>query len=376
MEFKLTKNSEPISFRKRNGSRQSGTVGLDIEAGSIAASELGGGGALGPTAIAPLPKGTFADGEIRDPEALTQALRSLFKERNLSRNVRLGIANQAVVVRTLKLPLIEDEQELESAIRFQAHDQIPMPLDQAVLDYRVLRRQPGPEGEKQMDVLVVAARRDMITGLLGTLRAAGLNPSAIDLSAFGMIRALSEAHGNAPAQADELPQAGALPGATVLYCYLGAATNLVVANDQDCLFTRISPVGVESIAESVAEKEGVSLDDAREWLLDIGLDEPIDQNFGEGHDRAAVVRSQLADGADKLLNELRLSLDYYGAQEGALPIERVVVCGLGSRVPGLVQRLQDGLGRPIEVRTPSALSHLDDEDAARLTISYGLALEG
>jgi type IV pilus assembly protein PilM len=384
MEFKLTKNSEPISFRKKHGSRLPSTVGLDIEANSIAASELGGGGTLGRTAIAPLPKGTFTEGEIRNADALTDALRTLFKEHDLSRTVRLGIANQAVVVRTLKLPLIENEKELESAIRFQANDQIPMPLDQAVLDYRVLRRQPGPEGERQMDVLVVAARRDMITGLLGVLREAGLSPSAIDLSAFGMIRALSNGNGNgsapapAPAldeQGNEIPGTGALPGATVLYCYLGAATNLVVGNDQDCLFTRISPVGVETIAESVAEKEDISVDDAREWLLDVGLDEPVDENFGSDQERASVVRAELEDGAAKLLNELRLSLDYYGAQEGALPIEQVVVCGLGSKIPGLVERLQDGLGRPIEVRTPAALSHLDDEDAARLTISYGLALE-
>jgi type IV pilus assembly protein PilM len=270
-------------------------------------------------------------------------------------------------VRTLRLPLIEDQKELETAIRFQAHDQIPMPLDQAVLDHRVLRRQAGPEGDRMMDVLVVAARRDMISGLLGVLRAAGLSPQAIDLSAFGMIRALSDA---GPA-----PQEG-IPGVTTLYCYLGAATNLVVANDQDCLFTRISPVGVETIAESVAAREEVPVDDAREWLLEVGLDEPIDEDFGDDRRRAAAVREEIEDGASKLLNELRLSLDYYGAQEGVLPIERVVVCGLGSKVPGLIERLQEGLGRAIEVRTPAGLSHLDEEDAARLTISYGLALEG
>ena len=176
MEFKLTKNSDPITFSRKKGSRsRGGTVGLDIEAGSVAASEVGNG-SVGRTAIAPLPKGAFAEGEIKDPEALTAALKSLFAEHKLGRDVRLGVANQAVVVRTLKLPLIEDEKELDAAIRFQAHDQIPMPLDQAVLDHRVLRRQPGPEGERQMDVLVVAARRDMISSLLDALRDAGLSP--------------------------------------------------------------------------------------------------------------------------------------------------------------------------------------------------------
>jgi type IV pilus assembly protein PilM len=368
MEFKWTKNSDPIKISAK-GAKPKATVGLDIEAGSIAASEVGSGSrSVGRTAIAPLPKGAFAEGELRDTDALTDALKSLFAENKLGRSVRLGIANQAVVVRTLKLPLIEDQKELETAIRFQAHDQIPMPLDQAVLDHRVLRRQSGPEGDRQMDVLMVAARRDMVTGLLGVLRSAGLTPEGIDLSAFGMIRALSNGQAEQPMEG--------MPGTTILYCYLGAATNLVVANGEDCLFTRISPVGVETIAEAVAEREELTIDEARDWLLEVGLEEPVDDSFGEDLARATVVREELEEGATKLLNELRLSLDYYGAQEGALPIEKIVVCGTGSTMPGLVERLQSGLTPPIEARTPTALSHLDSEDAARLTVSYGLALEG
>lgn len=367
VEFKLTKNSEPITFRKGGGGLTKGVVGLDIEAGSIAASEVDGA-SVGRTAIAPLPKDAFKEGEVRDPKEVTAALKELFAQHKLGRNVRLGVANQAVVVRNLKLPLIEAEKELETAIRFQAHDQIPMPLDQAVLDYRVLRRQSDPEGgERKMDVLVVAARRDMVTGLLGVLRDAGLNPTTIDLSAFGMIRALTDEGAH--------PQVEGMPGTTTLYCYLGAATNLVVANGDDCLFTRISPVGVESIAQAVADREELGIDEARDWLLDVGLEEPIDESFGDDRQRAATVREELEEGATKLLNELRLSLDYYGAQEGAMPIERVVVCGLGATIPGLIDRLQSGLTPPIEAKTPPALAHLDDEDAARLTVSYGLALE-
>ena len=369
VEFKWTKNSDPIQLSTK-GVGPKGTVGLDIEAGSIAASEVSTGErSVGRTAIAPLPKDAFAEGEIRDRDALTKALKSLFAEHKLGRSVRLGIANQAVVVRTLHLPLIEDEKELETAIRFQAHDEIPMPLEQAVLDHRVLRRRANPEGEngKMMDVLVVAARRDMVTGLLGVLREAGLTPEGIDLSAFGMIRALSDASTE--------PAPEGLPGQTTLYCYLGAATNLVVANGEECLFTRISPVGIETIAEAVADREDLSLDEARDWLLDVGLEEPIDESFGDDLERARAVREELEEGATKLLNELRLSLDYYGAQEGALPIDKVVVCGLGATMPGLIERLQSGLTPPIEAKSPTALSHLDDEDAARLTLSYGLALE-
>jgi Tfp pilus assembly PilM family ATPase len=88
------------------------------------------------------------------------------------------------------------------------------------------------------------------------------------------------------------------------------------------------------------------------------------------------VRRVLEDGVAALLDELRLSLDYYGAQEAALPVERIVLCGPGSAIPGLATRMEAGLGLPIGVSRPAALDGFDEISAARLTLPYGLALEG
>src|SRR4051795_13186953 len=180
-----------ISAKKLSAKKPKTLVGLHIETGSIAATEVRGpnGHAVGKTAIAPLGPGIVAEGEIKDSDGLAQALQALFAEYKLSKVVRVGIANQRVVVRTIELPLIEDPDEIDTAVRFRAQDQLPMPLDQAVLDHRVVARREGDEGQKQMEVLAVAARRDMVTVLLDALRKAGLQPSGIDLSAFGMIRA-------------------------------------------------------------------------------------------------------------------------------------------------------------------------------------------
>jgi type IV pilus assembly protein PilM len=344
-------------------------VGLDIETGSIAATEVRakGSGAVSRTAIAPLEPGVVNEGEVLDAEALSAALKALFSQNKLGKAVRLGIANQRVVVRTLQLPLIEDEKEIDTAVRFRAQDQIPMPLEQAVLDHRVISRQTGPEGDKQMEVLAVAARRDMIVSLLGALRKAGLQPVGIDLSAFGMIRALDAGPAlPVEGQDDQIKT-------TTLFCNLGDVTNLAVARDGQCLFTRVAPFGMETIAQRVAERDGVALEEARDSLLDVGLEEPI-ESFDED-ESATATREALEQGASKLVDELRLSLDFYSAQEGASPIEHVVVCGPGSSVPGLPERIQVGLGRGLEVMTPTALKGLDDEDAARLTISYGLAID-
>ncbi len=168
-------------------------VGLDVEAGSVAATEVASNGdsAVAKFGMAPLGAGVFSEGEVLDPEALGDALKELFSEHKLSKAVRVGVASQRVAVRTLRLPLIEDHGELETAIRFQAQDHIPMPLEQAVLDWQVVGQATGANGERQIDVVAVAARRDTLRGLMKALTRAGLRPVGVDLSAFGMIRALA-----------------------------------------------------------------------------------------------------------------------------------------------------------------------------------------
>jgi type IV pilus assembly protein PilM len=343
-------------------------IGLDIESGSVAATEVPSRSdrSVGRTAIVPLEPGVVREGEVHDPAALSQALADLFSEHKLAKTVRLGIANQRVVVRTLRLPRIEDPDELDAAVRFRAQDEIPMPLDQAVLDHRVIGRSEGADGNAQIDVLAVAARRDMIHPLVQVLRDAGLTPAGIDLSAFGMIRALSGGNGV------PVDESGELPVPTTLYCHLGDLTNIAVARGDGCLFTRVSPFGVETIADRLASREGISLDEARELLMEVGLEEDLD--LFDGEDGSAAAREELERGASKLSDELRMSMDYYGAQEGVTPIERVIVCGAGSSIPGLPERIRPDLGLDVSRGAPRELFHLDSEDAARLTVSYGLAL--
>ncbi len=200
------------------------------------------------------------------------------------------------------------------------------------------------------------------------MRKAGLRPVGIDLSAFGMIRALGNGSARSRSEGEHRPDRR-------LYCHLGDITNLAVARGAQCLFTRIAPFGIENIAARVAEQD---LDAARRGARVAGRGRPRGPTgpFDDDRDRAEAAREALEDGASKLVDELRVSLEFYGAQEGAPAIERVVVCGPGSTIPGLPERLQGGLGLGIEPLSPPALGQLDAEDAARLTVSYGLALDG
>ena len=138
---------------------------------------------------------------------------------------------------------------------------------------------------------------------------------------------------------------------TTLYCYLGDITNLAVARGGECLFTRVAPFGIENIAQRVAEGQQVPLEEARELLLDVGLEED-DRGIRARAGLASSTREALEEGAAKLADELRMSLDFYSAQEGASPVDRVVLCGPGSTIPGLPERIQVGMGLRLEVETP------------------------
>lgn len=362
-------------------------VGLDIETGSVAAAEItvNGTAALGRTGVVPLGPGVMRDGEVIDSEALGLMLKDFFADQKLSRNVRVGIASQGVVVRTLRLPLIEKAEEIEAAIRFGAAEQIPMPLDQAVIDWRVVDSDAAVREARQMDVVVVAARRETVAGLTAVLRSAGLKPVGIDISAFAMIRALA---GEMPAMSngtalsyeeraaagDDTTEEIVGLGPARLYCNLGDITNLAVARGRSCLFTRVSSVGIEGIAQRLAERRELTIEHARQWLGHVGLQRSLDEIEGDP-ETVSASREELTEGASRLAGELRLSLEFYGGQEGAVAIDEIVACGEGTAIPGLAEGLERELGYAVRICRPTALAGLDDGSAARLTLSYGLALE-
>jgi type IV pilus assembly protein PilM len=367
-------------------------VGLDLEAGSLAATEVRVNGAPEVTGagVLPLPSGIVGEGEVHDPEGLASALKQLFSEHKLSKSVRLGVANQRVVVRMLRFPAIEKPEELDAAIRFQAQEHIPMPLDQAVVEHRVVGQFATEAGEPVVDVLVVAARRDMVTPFVTAMRKAGLKPVGIDLSAFAMIRALggeqaaeaAAAGEQSPEETPVVPYEDRIPETAepedsrpgTLFCNLGDVTNLAVARGDVCLFTRVSQFGIEGIAQRLAERRGLALDHARQWLVHAGLRDPVETIEGDP-ETVTAARIALTEGASKLVDELRLSLEYYGAQEGNLAVHEVIACGTGTTIPGLVETIEAELGWRVKAPRPAALGALDGTAAARLTLPYGLALE-
>src|SRR5439155_18947076 len=167
-----------IQIGRRSGSD---VVGLDIQPGLITAAQVRVNGAIlaERAAAAELSADAMREGDVADPAAVTQALRELFASSRLGKRVRVGVANQRTVMRTLEPPPVSDAKELAAAVRFQAQDQIPIPLASAVMDFHALGVVDTPAGPRQK-VVVVAAQRDMIDRLLTVLRGAGLTPVGID----------------------------------------------------------------------------------------------------------------------------------------------------------------------------------------------------
>lgn len=295
----------------RHGSG-AGLVGLDIQPGYVAAvqADVNGSIVVRHAVGAPLAPDTIREGEVLDESLLSETLRQVFKDEQLSKRVRIGVANQRTVLRVLELPPVTDRKELAAAVRFQAEDQIPMPLSNAVLDYQSLGLIDTPNGERQR-VVVVAAQRDMVEKLLSAVRAAGLRPEGVDLSAFALIRSLYRSDAESQGR--------------VLYLNVGGLTNMAIAEGLVCRFTRVVGGGLEAMAAEVAERRGIPLTEARALLAAIDLNPPEPEPEPEP---VAVVEEpepeQLADEADGEEDAHEPLVDFhegFGTPPEAEPVE-------------------------------------------------------
>jgi type IV pilus assembly protein PilM len=387
---KMRSISKPkLKFAAGGRSRSGSTlVGLDIQPGYVTAvqARVNGSILVQRAAGAPLPPDTVREGEVLDGVALASTLREMFRDSRMDKRVRIGVANQRTVLRTLELPPITDRKELATAVRFQAEDQVPMPLDNAVLDFHALGVIDTPAGPRQR-VIVVAAQRDMIERLLAAVRAAGLRPEGVDLSAFALIRSLHRL---------DVEHAG-----RVLYLNVGGLTNMAIAEGTLCRFTRVVGGGLESMAADVAERNGVKLQDARDLLASVDLDrtptpppvepdelseqeQPASDEQPIGHEQSAKeeppaidVRPVLAAGVREIAGEVRNSLDFHRSQDGGGEVTSVVLSGPALQISGFATALQRELRVPVIPQTVGLLEEgsAGSVPAERLAISAGLAVE-
>lgn len=295
-------------------------IGLDIGTSGVRAAELSvgkGGVTLEKFGQVALPDGAVRDGEVLDGPAVTTAVRQLWSATKFShKKVVLGIANQRVVVRQVDLPALPPA-EMKQALPFQVQDYLPMPVEDAVLDFHAVETVASDSGD-QVRGLLVAASRQSVTTNVRAAQAAGLTVSMVDLTSFAVLRAIGTRR-HPDIETEALIDIGA------------RVTNIVVHADGVPRFVRILLMGGQDITDSVAEKLGVPLSEAEGIKQGLGL-----LGAGGEFERASRVVDSVAQN---FLDEVRGSLDYYGASNPSFPIDRVVVSGGGSNLQGLAERL-------------------------------------
>jgi len=250
----------------------------------------------------------------------------------------------------------EDERALAAAVKAEAPDHIPMPIDEAVVDFQSLGVVETPAGPRSR-VVIVAVRREMIDRLVSATREAGLELEGIDLAAFGMVRALA---------GDRKPEGAVLVNVAGL-------TNVAVANGSGCLFTRAAAGGLDAVVHNLSERRGLTQEHARQWMQHVGLLTPLEDVEGD-EELVTATRAALEEGVHQLADTVRNSLNFYRMQEGAETVERALLTGPVLAIPGFADKLSDQLRLPVE---PAFVVVDGDEaaDPARMAVAAGLAIE-
>jgi type IV pilus assembly protein PilM len=356
-----------------------GRIGLDIGSTAVRAVELTGGDR--PTVIhaaqVALPPGAVENGEVRDPAAVAEALKQLWQAGGFKqRRVYMGVGNQRVVVREIALPYLP-EKELKSSLPFQVQEFIPMPVDDAVLDYDPVG-EFEQDGRKMLRMLLVAAQRGMVDQMVSAALDAKLEPVGLDLIPFAMVRAVGSA--DAGMDLEE--------GGDEAVIDIGAhVTNIVVHARGTTRFVRILPSGGRDVTLAVAKGLGIE-DHLAERLkrgepLEAPQDLPPGQEPPPPPDRAQV-HDLAIQRATSFVDEIRSSLEFYTAQAQGARIDRVVVAGGGSKLEGFVDLLRQRI--PVQIDQGKVFEHvqhnltLSDEALAEaeplLAVAVGLAIPG
>jgi len=300
-----------------------------------------------------MPFGAVVEGEIVDPEAVSGALKELWKRTGIrTKDVAIGVSNQKVVVRLIDLPYMERD-ELAGAIQYQAQDYIPIPIEEAIIDFQIIGDYMTSADEHMMEVLLVAAQRDMIASAVKAVEGAGLKLAQVDVTAFALVRSLL---GTTTGWfADEAETPGEALG--VVHISSGL-TNIAVVERGIPRFTRVSSLAGNQFTQAIANVLNLTFDEAEALKISAGLPS-IDglQTSVTGADSQLVATAQdaLEREANKFIAEVRRSLDYYLTQATqAGTIKRIYLTGTGSQLKNLPNYLEKGLQTQVVLGDPLA----------------------
>lgn len=303
-------------------------IGLDIGTTRVRAVEVHNGRGA-PTILryaeVSLPLGAVRDGEVARPEAVVPALKQLWGLGKFShRDVVLGVGNQRVMVRNLSLPWMPMHQ-LRSSLPFQVQDTLPVPVEDALLDFYPTAESNGPESH-QVQGLLVAATRDTVRANLQAVETAGLRPQVVDLNAFALTR---------------VHLTGGLADRTTALVDIGATTtNVVVVERGMPRLVRMLASGGQRISDAVASAANVSPLEAENLKRHVGVGFAVPPEL-------EAVADVINHVSQAMVEAIRNTLVYYSSNSPGRPVETVVLTGGGSYLNGLGQYLSSATRLPV-----------------------------
>ncbi len=369
--FTMPRLELPARSRKSDA-RHKELVGLKIGASQIAAARVSNNGVAEVTQVAreAIDPGIVVGGELRDPEALAVALKEFFRANKLpKRGIRLGIANNRIGVRTFEITGIEDPKQLTNAIRFRAQEALPIPIEEAVLDYHILSETTNPEGETVRKILLVVAYRELVDRYVSACRDAGLTLAGIDLEAFALLRSLA-----APREED-----GPAPAALVAVAVGHDRSTFAVSDGRVCEFTRVLDWGGSTLSVAIARALDMTPSETDPIKHAISL-EPGPAPEGVSEEVAAAAREAVKAQINNFARELVSSLQFYQNQPGSLGIGEIILTGGTAHLPGFAAELQRLIGVRVKLGDPLVRVKVgkrvqEPEQLGSLAIAIGLGIE-
>jgi type IV pilus assembly protein PilM len=319
-------------------------VGLDLGTSSIKVVQLkqaGGKWHLVALGIADIP--TEAQ-ESKNPElqraALLDTIKRVFRENKIkSKHVVTSLSGDAVIIRYVKLPYVTAE-ELRGSIGREAEQYIPLNIDQVILDFQILG-ETQEEGQKKVDVLLIAAKVDVVEQHLSLLKSAGLTPTVIDVDTFALGNAYEV---NRLESSEE----------TIALINIGATLSTInILEGGVTRFTRDIPVAGNDFTREIQKEFNLKFSEAEELKKTHGTISMEEDDFNlssvsHKDDRVLRMSDVMTPVLNKLLGEIRRSFDYYETQSRKKTVERVVLLGGSARLKNVNRFLANKLGIPVE----------------------------
>jgi len=334
-------------------------VGLDIGSSSIKAVELKksrGEVELVHIGLEPLASDIVVDSMIVDSGSVSSAITKIFNENNIkSKAVATSVSGHSVIVKRIPMATMDDS-ELAASISTEAAQHIPFDIADVNVDYQILSEDSGP----QMDVLLVAVKKDKILNYTNVLSLAGKSPAVVDIDAFALQNCYE--YNYEPS-----------PSSTVALLNLGASVmNINIVKGTTPLFTRDVSVGGNQYTDSLQKELDLSFDDAESLKLG--------NKVGTVSEDAKMPILQQV--TEIIVLEIQKTFDFFRATAAGEHIERIYLAGGSAKVPGLMEALRQEFSLPVEMLNPfqriqaatGVATDLIDRNAGQLAIAVGLAL--